>query len=153
MSSTPDPTSTSTIKLKVYIAGPMTGFDNSNFALFFTAEGIIQPWGYDTVNPARMDIADGKAQWNWQARAIVMDNEFTVEEALDRDFKVILDGCIAIFVLPGWEKSQGALRETWLALSTGRRVFKFDPDKPVDIRHQSEYEIKLEDHPYESNRS
>lgn len=149
MSSTPDPELTSTSRPKVYIAGPMHGYKDDNFVIFFMAEAMLQLWGYDVVNPARLDINAGKKIWNWESKGIITADDFTREEALDRDFKAILDGCEAIFVLGNWKKSQGALRETWLGLATGRSLFAFDPNKPVNIRKDTPLPAK--EHPYENH--
>ena len=149
MFSTQDQASTSASKPKVYIAGPMRGYKNNNFVCFYVAEAMLQLWGYEVVNPARLDIEAGKATWNWESCGVVIDNGFTIEEALSRDFAAILDGCEAIFVLDNWHKSQGALRETWFGLATGRPLFKFDLHNPVNIRKDTP--IPTEDHPYETH--
>ena len=154
MSNTPDPESTSMNRRTVYIAGPMRGLKNQNFEEFYKAEAMLNLWGYDVVNPARLDMECKEAHWNWPSKSVMTDNSFTIEQALDRDFKAILNNCEAVFVLPNWVNSQGSLRETWLALSTGRGVFKFDAKNPVNIDAPDDTDIiLLEDHPYESNRS
>lgn len=146
---TPDQTSTSMNKPKVYIAGPMRGHKDNNFIAFYVAEAMLQLWGYEVINPARMDVETRKATWNWESKTVVIDNGFTIEEALNRDFIAILDGCEAIFVLYGWKESQGALRETWLGLATGRSLFAFNPSNPVNIAKDAP--IPEEEHPYETH--
>lgn len=143
---------------RVYLAGPMRGIVNQNFGAFFAAEAILWMWGYDVVNPARMDIESGYAKWSWAERRLIMDDSFTIEDALDRDFTAILGsdgggGCRAIFVLPGWQQSEGAAQETWMAISTGRNLFKFDPNNPINIHTDTDQAIPREEHPYENRCS
>ena len=147
---TPDQASTSVSnKPKVYVAGRMRGCKDNNFVAFYVAQAMLELWGYEVVNPARLDIEAGKATWNWESKGIVIDNGFTIEEALSRDFAAILNGCEAIFVLDHWKKSQGALRETWFGLATGRPLFAFDPNNPVNIYKDTP--IPTEEHPYETH--
>lgn len=139
-------------RTRVYLAGPMRGIENNNFPAFFAAEALLRMWGYDVVNPARMDMDEGKAYWSWAERRIIMDDSFTIEDALNRDFAAILGtdgngGCEAVFVLSGWENSQGALRETWFSLSTGRPLFRMEAFNPVNIK--TDDPIPPEEHPYE----
>ena len=37
----------------LYIAGPMSGWPESNYPLFHAAEEILREAGYEVINPAR----------------------------------------------------------------------------------------------------
>lgn len=111
---------------KVYLSGPMRGYKDFNFPLFYTTEALLELWGWAVSNPARLDIEDGKAAYNVAEKRIVPDTSFTIADALRRDFTVILS-CDAVALLPGWEKSEGACRELGLAIDIGLPVYFVNP--------------------------
>ncbi len=94
---------------KVYIAGPMTGYDDWNFPAFFEAERQLLELGYEVINPAHNDGStyeealasanSGKHSWGWYMR---------------RDLKHVLEVDI-ICLLPNWRSSKGALLEVEVA--------------------------------------
>ena len=94
---------------KVYIAGPMTGYDDWNFPAFFEAERQLLELGYEVINPAHNDGStyeealasanSGKHSWGWYMR---------------RDLKHVLEVDI-ICLLPNWKESKGALLEVEVA--------------------------------------
>lgn len=138
--------------MRVYVAGPMRNLPNNNFNTFYKAEAILNMWGYDVDNPARMDMDGGQAEWNWNESKVIVDNLFTIEDAMRRDFLAILaedeegEQIKAVFVLPGWQTSWGALRETWNAITVGLPLFNFDENAPVNI--ENALPIPKEDHPW-----
>ena len=95
--------------MKIYIAGPMSGFDEFNFPAFDRAAWDLQVLGHTPLNPAQMD------------RDVGFDpnrDEVTIEflqAAMRRDVDAILDHADAILMLPGWKGSTGAKAEYWLA--------------------------------------
>jgi len=106
--------------MKLYIAGPMTSHRerNYNFPEFYKAQGLLEMAGHVVHNPARMDLETGKAKHSPYEGRIVTSPEFTMFDALRRDYQVIAD-CDAIVLLPGWEQSTGANKE----LRTAREDF------------------------------
>lgn len=86
--------------MKVYIAGPMTGYENFNREAFFEAAKKIEALGWEPVHTA--DLPDGLAY----------------EEYLENSLEMIKD-CEAICLLPGWMSSKGALMEYGYARSRG----------------------------------
>ena len=121
-----------TRKLRVYIAGPMRFRDHHNFPEFFKAAAMLDLWGYEAVNPAQLDMREGRSEWNWSLGTIILDNSFTMENALARDFDEIRT-CKAILLLQGWDQSEGASREVALALSRGIPCFLYDESKPLNL--------------------
>ena len=76
--------------MKLYIAGPMTGYDDLNFPAFHQAKARLIEAGYEVVSPA--DRGGGEMSW---------------AEYMKLDLKDMLD-CDGIALLPGWEDSTGA---------------------------------------------
>jgi len=95
--------------MKVYIAGPMTGYEEFNFPQFFQAERELLALGHEPLNPA----------WN---------NGASLEEAVEnanydgrswqdymRKDMLSLAQADVVCVLEGWKKSKGAQLEVHIA--------------------------------------
>ena len=80
--------------MKVYIAGPMTGYDNWNFDLFNHTEWILDILDFQVENPAKTG-SDTSLHWEWY-----------LKKALTQMLT-----CDAVLLLKGWEKSKGARLE------------------------------------------
>jgi hypothetical protein len=130
----------------------MRGLPQYNFPYFYQVEAVLQLWGYSVINPARLDIDAGKAQWNVSLGDVIPDTGFTIEDALRRDFKEIMDRADAIVVLPGWEGSVGAQREVAFGTSIGRPVYTFDIDKPLSLGTDAPLDIQVDLQCYDVNR-
>ena len=83
---------------KVFISGPMRGYDNMNKEAFFEAEEILKMAGFDVFNPAWLNFGPGFSQ----ADIMAIDTA-----ALSR--------CDYIYQLDGWERSTGAVGEWQVA--------------------------------------
>lgn len=92
------------MKKKVFISGPMSGYDNFNRDAFMEAEKKLKDAGYSVFNPAWLLGLD--SEWD---NASVM--------AIDM---AALSRCDAIYQLDGWRNSNGAKAEyrtaEWLGL-------------------------------------
>jgi hypothetical protein len=90
--------------MKVYIAGPMTGYPDLNFPAFNALAAALRAGMIDTtvVNPAEIN-ADTTMAW---------------AECMKRDI-VELVTCDVIHCLPGWRKSRGATLEVHIAEALG----------------------------------
>lgn len=106
--------------MKLYVAGPMRGYDQFNFPAFDRASAVLRAAGHEVVSPAEMDREKGLDE------TANTTEGFDVQDALRRDFAVILE-CDGIVMLPGWEASTGANAERFVAETTGRQVFLLDP--------------------------
>lgn len=111
------------MKRRIYIAGPMSGHKNLNHDAFFEAEKWLQAHGWDTINPAAMDLEVGIDPSQDMA-------EYDYEDAAGRDI-VALESCQAIYLMAGWQHSKGACWERALAARAGIRRY---------------YQIPREDH-------
>lgn len=89
-------------RLKVFISGPMSGYEDYNRPAFFKAEKLLTILGYSVFNPA------------WLA----VDDTWTSEQLLDIDFTA-LRYCDYIYQLPGWKSSIGANKEWKYATQMG----------------------------------
>ncbi|WP_144154482.1 DUF4406 domain-containing protein [Paraburkholderia sp. BCC1885] len=93
--------------MKIYLAGPMTGYPELNFPAFHAEAARLRALGFDVVNPAELNAhSDG----DWLACMRV-------------DIKAAVD-CDGIALLPGWEQSRGAPIEHNLIRDLGLRVFR-----------------------------
>jgi hypothetical protein len=101
---------------KVYIAGPMTGYENHNFATFDYYQKVLYIQGYTVVNPANI------------ARKIAKKYKIDLNDAeqckkyynvfMKADLKALLK-CENVFFLNGWEVSNGASIEKIVADAAG----------------------------------
>jgi len=90
---------------RLYLAGPMTGFEDFNFPAFNKMAADLRGRGYDVENPAEHGVVDG-ADW-----ADYMAYDLTR-----------LGLCGQVAVLPGWENSKGARLEVHIARELGMKV-------------------------------
>lgn len=81
---------------KIYISGPMSGYEGNNEGAFHDAEHRLRALGYEPLNPARHPVQD-----SWAAYL-----KLDIQDVLRAD---------AVAVLPGWEASRGAKLEVHVA--------------------------------------
>lgn len=93
--------------MKIYIAGPMTGYAELNFPAFHAEAARLRALGFEIVNPAEIDIGPNPT---WLA-------------AMRADIRELVM-CDGIALLPGWEESPGANVEHTLARGLGLRVMQ-----------------------------
>ena len=119
--------------MRCYVAGPMTGLKNFNFESFDRARDILEKRGWEVISPADIDRAEGyvtEDEWG----NVTQTERFNRKKVLRQDFAELLE-CEAVFMLPGWEHSEGARLERDLAINSGISVFYtlggdpvFEPD-------------------------
>lgn len=91
--------------MKIYLAGPMTGYADLNFPHFHATAAVLRARGHEVVNPAEVN-PDVGAEW---------------AACMKQDIKVLVD-CDAIAVLDGWQNSRGATLEHHIATALGMPV-------------------------------
>ncbi|WP_456254864.1 DUF4406 domain-containing protein [Pseudomonas iridis] len=90
---------------RLYLAGPMTGFEDFNFPAFNKMAADLRARGFIVENPAEHGVVDG-ADW-----ADYMAYDLTR-----------LGLCGQVALLPGWENSKGARLEVHIARELGMSV-------------------------------
>ena len=91
---------------RVYISGAITGHDlRERMTEFERVEGFLRMLGYEPVNPMRNGLPETA----------------TREQHMKRDM-AMLATCDRIFMLKGWEKSEGAKLELMVATACGMKV-------------------------------
>jgi hypothetical protein len=122
-------------KPRVYIAGPMRGLPLFNFPAFDKARDLGQSEGFVPISPADMDRASG-FQEDKLATADVSGPEMARVFA-GRDTAALLglraEEGDAIALLPGWEKSTGAVAEFFLARWLGLRILDARTMQPFKL--------------------
>jgi hypothetical protein len=99
-------------KLKVYIAGPMRGIEDQNKKAFFDAESyLVDQKIWDIFNPSRIDNDE---RWNidW------LCSPEGLKVVMARDLEAVCQSEV-VYMLTGWEKSEGARIEHSLATMLG----------------------------------
>lgn len=87
--------------MKVYVAGPMTGYPGFNYPAFFAAADRLRAVGIEPINPAREQGREGCKSWLDFMRASLLD----------------IAECDGIATLDGWGESRGAALEVHIARS------------------------------------
>jgi hypothetical protein len=102
----------------VYVAGPMRGIKDFNFPAFYTATAKLEAAGHFVFNPAERDddmYGVEAMKGDGDIDKATRDYGFNLREAMSADCEWICTQATAIFMLPGWEKSSGAIAEHSLA--------------------------------------
>ncbi len=98
--------------MKLYVAGPMTGWPDFNFPEFLKVSDLLRKAGFEVVNPAEleMEMAVEERLWN---------------DCLKRDIIEVVN-CNGIAVLNNWWKSRGARLEVHIATELELMVEPWD---------------------------
>lgn len=117
---------------KVYLAGPMTGYNKFNFPAFDFWRQFLVNAGHEVFSPAENDRrllgkdifwtpGDGDHDGAWKYWTI--PNAPDLRKMLGDDLQWIAQNATAIAMMPGWEKSSGANAEWALAKALGLKIF------------------------------
>jgi len=120
-------------KGKFYLAGPMSGYPQSNFPAFIAAAADLRAGGYEIVSPAELDAENGidkQAMASTDGDASKLTQ--TWGDLLARDVKLVADQVDGIIVLPGWENSRGARLEAFVGLLCRKKFFEYSEDDGPD---------------------
>ena len=113
---------------KCYVAGPMRGYPEFNFPAFHIATVKLRAAGHTVFNPAARDeMMHGedfaKGNENGCIEQAEKDFGFSLREAMAADLAWICEHADAIFMLKGWENSEGAKCEWALARTLGLKIW------------------------------
>lgn len=112
----------------VYIAGPMRGYPAFNFPAFHGAAKEWYDLGWDVIDPAAMDEAQG---FNPETDDVQYAGDF-VKRDIDCIMGLDVENGDGLAVLPGWEKSIGAQAEVALARWRGLPVWEATTGKAIE---------------------
>lgn len=114
------------MKTKLYLSGPMEGYENLNKAEFKKAQIYYESKGFDVVNPHNIGDA--------------VDLDFEVEKLGKPgycDYLLMdianLNECDIMVLLPGFKKSFGACMEIAFALKKGIRLIHAYSDVTAEL--------------------
>lgn len=116
--------------MKIYLAGPMRGYKDFNFPAFFSAADKLKSLGHTVFNPAERDTkAHGSEVLKTEtgsetevAANLGMNKLQLARECFLADTTFICAEADAIYLLPGWQKSKGAIAERALAEAIGLEI-------------------------------
>ena len=102
---------------KIYIAGPMTGYEDSNYPLFNEVATVLRDAEWEVINPA---------EWEPEVSPTFSFNR-KLAIYLREDFEK-LSTCGHVVFLPGWADSIGANCELFLAQMLGLTTHVWEND-------------------------
>lgn len=124
--------------MKVYIAGPMRGYENDNHASFDEAERRWRQAGHTPISPAYLARALGKGGES---------GNYTTEADYIRQVMIIdttvICHCDAVAVLPGWHQSKGAIMEVALARSIGIPIYCAETAFELEVQINPDWKPNL----------
>lgn len=102
---------------RIYLAGPMQGIPEFNFPRFNAVARALRAGGHTVFNPAERDverhggvnISSGNTAGS--LAQVKSQHGFSLRQALAEDLEFICREAECIVMLPGWEKSNGAMSE------------------------------------------
>jgi len=106
---------------RIYLAGPMTGYELYNFPAFIESAKKIEDMGWKVISPAQLDIDRG---FNPIEDPDAVFTDEMLMPAIRLDLEAVLS-CQAIAMLDGWEKSTGATAEFHVAKWAKLELFRY----------------------------
>ena len=107
-------------KKRIYIAGPMRGYDDFNYSAFNVAADLIEMdpelrkiW--HVCNPVEIGEGFGGA-------SEIAASPETLKRLMEFELAAV-KSCDAILLLDGWEKSEGARAELRVALDNNLEIY------------------------------
>ena len=109
--------------MRVYLAGPMTGYEDYNYPAFHAMAEHLREQGHEVINPAEHFGGDQALPYR---------------DYMRRDLGRLLHDVNAIVLLCGWAGSPGAYLEYLVAVATELRIYtQRDPSSLDLMQHTS----------------
>ena len=116
--------------MKCYVAGPMTGYPGFNYKAFDDARDTLRDLGWDVISPADLDRQN-------------LDIDFSKMEGTEdlsmyrhvfarQDIEALLQ-VDAVYLLPGWQESTGAMNEARIATMLGVPCAEYETGEWIKI--------------------
>ena len=102
-------------KPRIYVAGPMRGYPKFNYPKFNDYTESLRSVGWDVVNPVEIGAGYGTPEQ--------INADPALLEAVMAAEILALKTCDAIYLLDGWHKSEGALKELATAISYRLKIY------------------------------
>lgn len=124
--------------MKIYLAGPMSGYKDFNFPAFMAGAKLLRELGHEVFNPAEKDLErDPKAAEYTKSEtgdvAAAEAQGFDRRVAITDDLMYIINEAEAIALLPGWERSKGANAEFWTARFLDLEIIQLVPQQEEQV--------------------
>lgn len=114
---------------KAYLCGPMTNVPGYGLGRFDDAEKDLRARGINVVTPLELDGPKlrelGRSSRDGDMAPYLKAARTSRGKLLGRDVRVIIDECDSVIVLAGWNRSAGALLETYAAWVHGKPIFRY----------------------------
>lgn len=101
-------------KLRIFLSGPMTGYDNFNFDKFNFIESVLKQYGVDVVNPVHICK-------KYKAEDVL--NDKSVFDKMVAEQQEAEKTCNAIMLLHDWQNSKGVKLELKTAANLDFKFF------------------------------
>jgi len=101
-------------ELVLYLAGPMTGLEEYNYPAFHQAAKDLRGQNFEVCNPAEEHDGDQS-----------LPRQVYMRSALENLLKAE-----AIVMLPGWQRSRGAIFELQVAAALELDIRRYVPGRP-----------------------
>ena len=103
---------------KLYIAGPMNGYEDYNHPMFNDVAAKLRAADWEIINPAEFE-PELDADLAWEVRLSIY---------LQEDIE-LLARCTGIMLLPGWADSTGANCELFVSQMLGLMSYVWEEDQ------------------------
>lgn len=98
---------------KIFISGPMAGYEHHNYPLFNMIEEVLIIAGYKCVNPANIGMKYDPEK---------VDKNKKLYKAMVKEIQEAEKTCNTILLLPGWENSVGVRLELQTAIRMKMKI-------------------------------
>lgn len=105
--------------MKVYLAGPMSGYPEHNFPAFDEVAGEMRALGHEVISPAELSRQIGVIG---EADGTIAADRYAICMRQDIEALLKVEGIIC---LPGWQKSKGAKFEVHLGQLLGLKIWEY----------------------------